>query len=267
MEQKLLVKIIIPVYKTDLNEFEKLALLRCFSVFEKFPIIFIKPKHLNLSIFNKMFGNRFSEESFPDDYFTSIKGYNRLMLSKEFYERFLDSKYILIYQTDAYVFEDKLEMWCSKGYDYIGAPWLPKSKYLKWPLYIFLQIKRYITLKTQEFNSPIRLIYSVGNGGFSLRNTEKFHAIIQQMSNTAKFYVDHCDKSIYNEDVFWGLEVNRREKKLNIPPYKEALAFAFEENPETAFILNKKQLPFGTHAWYKSKQLNFWKKYIQTEHK
>ena len=32
---------------------------------------------------------------------------------------------MLIYQLDAYVFKDELLNWANKGYDYIGAPWLP----------------------------------------------------------------------------------------------------------------------------------------------
>jgi hypothetical protein len=36
-------------------------------------------------------------------------------LSASFYERFLDTKYILIYQLDAFVFKDELQEWCDKG--------------------------------------------------------------------------------------------------------------------------------------------------------
>ena len=28
---------------------------------------------------------------------------------------------MLIYQLDCYLFEDKIDEWCNKGYDYIGA--------------------------------------------------------------------------------------------------------------------------------------------------
>ena len=32
---------------------------------------------------------------------------------------------MLIHQLDAFVFEDKLMDWVKRGFDYIGAPWLP----------------------------------------------------------------------------------------------------------------------------------------------
>ena len=31
---------------------------------------------------------------------------------------------MLIYQLDAFVFQDDLAYWCQQNYDYIGAPWL-----------------------------------------------------------------------------------------------------------------------------------------------
>lgn len=31
----------------------------------------------------------------------------------------------MIYQLDAWVFNDELSSWCSLGYDYIGAPFFP----------------------------------------------------------------------------------------------------------------------------------------------
>lgn len=79
---------------------------------------------------------------FPDTYFKGIAGYNRLMMSPEFYETFAQWEYILIYQTDAWVFSDRLSEWCSKGYDYIGAPWIPKPKYRKLYYRIFNFLKR-----------------------------------------------------------------------------------------------------------------------------
>ena len=35
---------------------------------------------------------------------------------------FLEYQYMLIYQLDAFVFEDKLDYFCELGYDYIGIP-------------------------------------------------------------------------------------------------------------------------------------------------
>lgn len=65
---------------------------------------------------------------FNEQYFDSRKSYNELMLSVDFYRSFREYQYMLIYQLDAFVFEDQLEYWCNKGYDYIGAPWIKANK-------------------------------------------------------------------------------------------------------------------------------------------
>ena len=95
-----------------------------------------------------------------------MEGYNELLLSENFYTTFSAFKYILIYQPDSYVFRDELMEWCKEGYDYIGAPWL-------------------------EDNDEQIKLNGVGNGGFSLRNIEKFLYIfskckIQTMNETIK---------------------------------------------------------------------------------
>jgi hypothetical protein len=82
----------------------------------------VQPEGLENDYITKKYSN-ISVESFPKRYFENIEGYNELLLSASFYERFLDTKYILIYQLDAFVFKDELQEWCDKGYDYI-APWI-----------------------------------------------------------------------------------------------------------------------------------------------
>ena len=78
-------------------------------------------------------------ETFDPAYFTSIQGYNRLLLSTEFYQRFLGSAYLLICQLDVFVFRDELAGWVARGYDYVGAPWVsstagqrPASTWPRW---------------------------------------------------------------------------------------------------------------------------------------
>jgi hypothetical protein len=64
-------------------------------------------------------------------------------------------------------------------------------------------------------------------------------------------------EDLYNEDMFWSIEVNRKKKRLNIPSCKTGLAFSIENFPERAMRLNNNQLPFGCHAW--DKHLDFWR--------
>lgn len=103
-----LVKIVIPVYKTDLNVYETISLNQVVHVFKDYTKIIIKPASLDIKVILGKYENQFDVQDFDDDYFIDLVGYNSLMLSPEFYKRFLDSKYILIYQLDAFVFRDEL---------------------------------------------------------------------------------------------------------------------------------------------------------------
>ncbi|AYN03261.1 DUF5672 family protein [Flavobacterium sp. 140616W15] len=125
------VKIIIPIYKEHFGELEEKSFLQCVKVLKNYDIVLVQPEGLDNSYITNEF-NQIKAISFPKRYFENIDGYNELLLSSLFYEAFLDSEYILIYQLDAFVYKDALEEWCQKGYDYIGAPWIatPESTIL-----------------------------------------------------------------------------------------------------------------------------------------
>ena len=114
--------IIIPIYQEKLSKTEEISLAQSIRILGSHPIVIIKPKSLNISHLQQQYP-QISFENFDDTYFKGTLSYNRLMLSEEFYSRFLAYEYMLIYQLDAFVFRDELEYWCAKGYDYIGAPW------------------------------------------------------------------------------------------------------------------------------------------------
>lgn len=57
------------------------------------------------------------------NYLCSFKKYNEFCCKKEFYHIFARYDYMLIYQTDCWVFEDRLDYFMGLGYDYYGAPW------------------------------------------------------------------------------------------------------------------------------------------------
>ena len=82
-----LVKVIIPVYKAELSEFEKVSLDRSYQILQNHPLTVIKPQSLAINSLLAEYP-RLTVEEFNDSYFKSISGYNRLMLSPEFYRRF-----------------------------------------------------------------------------------------------------------------------------------------------------------------------------------
>jgi hypothetical protein len=252
------VAVIIPFYKDQLTDFEKIALEQCFKVLADYPIIAIKPDRLVLTADHAKHPF-FKIVSFSNSYFNSIQGYNRLMLDNVFYNAFLDYKYILVYQLDAFVFKDELNYWCDQGFDYIGAPWIRAVDYS-----FFKSIKRNIqyyihTRYDIQINgepSYKQFEYKVGNGGFSLRRTQKFHDLCIKFRDKIDYY-NSRELHLFNEDVFWSVEVNRKRKNLKIPGYKKALKFSVEFHPERAFAINKNELPFGCHAW--DLTIEFWK--------
>ena len=140
------VAIITPIYKFPLSEDEQISwssIRKHLSSYEHYVVL---PKGLDED--TPMLGPEIKISTFADWYFKNIEGYNSLLLSLEFYEKFSNFDFILLVQLDALVLKNDLEKWCAKGWDYIGAPWTG-----------FL---------TAEGAKPL---YGVGNGGFSLRKT------------------------------------------------------------------------------------------------
>ena len=248
--KKKLVKVVIPIYKIDLSDTEQKSLNQCVKILGDFPIVFAQPESLNSDTIN--FNGLIKKETFEDRYFVDVFGYNSLMLSNVFYERFDDSEFILIYQLDAFVFKNELKYWCLKGYDYIGAPWISsENKFLK-----IFQSKR---KKAREI-----IFFKVGNGGFSLRKVSSSIKVTQQLKEEIEENLKRERNDFWiMEDVFWSLKVPTYFSDFKIPNYKEAIAFAIDRKPKKALKLNNNQLPFGCHGFDKPKVKSFWKSKLE----
>lgn len=217
------VVILIPIYYSVFSEEEKCSLRQCLKVLSEYPIFFIIPD--NLEVENDLICEKVQYVKVPEQWMDSIESYSKMLCSIEFYERFIEFEYILIYQLDAFVFQDRLQEFCEAGYDYYGAPWL----YGAW-------------------NGKKRIY--VGNGGFSLRRTR---AVIRLL-----------ETDIYeegHEDAFFG---GCRTDYFRVAPIDIALRFAFETDVRKCYLMNSKQLPFGCHAWHKW-DYSFWKPFIAEE--
>lgn len=273
--------IAIPIYQKISDSQEILSLKQGLKIFANHPIIFICPESFNQSCFDQylQLHSNISFERFDDKNFKSTKSYSTMLLDAEFYKKFQDYEFMLIYQTDAYVFEDRLIYWCDKGFDFIGAPWFKKFD---------------ASGKEKEF------IPVAGNGGFSLRNISKINELMtrrltfKQMFNlrnilaksrtkshkniifTARFFANFlrkknsfaeicnfiCDNSIPpNEDYFFASTFPEIFPEFISAKAFDAIAFAFEVQPENLYKMNGEKLPFGCHAWTKYSP-DFWKKFI-----
>lgn len=242
------VAVIVPVYKEVFTRHESMSFKRCLKVLGNHPIFLIAPDGLSLQ--DSSFRDECPIIYFPKDYFKGIREYNRLMFSGEFYRRFLEFQYILIYQLDSFVFSDQLLYWCRSNYDYIGAPWLglDRREEVRGLLPIWER-------KSLFRNILRRDISNVGNGGFSLRRVRTFLLFSQILSRKAMTWPR-------NEDIFWSFVLPCYYPLFRKPSAELALRFAFELNPRQAFELTGKELPFGCHAWGKY-DFDFWKEKIE----
>lgn len=258
MEKKDIV-VVIPVYRITLSDDEHLSLAQCVAVLSDYQIAIIKPESLDINIITSKYA-QLKVESFPDECFAGLRGYNKLVLSDAFYHRFARYQYMLIYQLDAYVFKDELLFWAEKGYDYIGAPWIP-PKHSHLTITGRIKLVAIYTLFT-IFNDERRKLkkycnYQVGNGGFSLRKVSKMIEITRFYKCKIDEYMSD-DKPFYPEDVFLLLELNSRNYHLKKPKFKEALKFSIEENPLWGYNYNHNVLPFGCHDWNHESYASFW---------
>lgn len=251
--KKNLATIVIPVYKTKLTKGEKKSLRRCVKILGDYPIVFVHPEFLDTSEIS--FNGLIKSEAFDEKYFDGILGYNELMLTSDFYARFLDSTYILIYQLDAYVFRDELADWCLKGYDYIGAPWIASKN---------TNIKKFLKLFHSNHKRKRAVVFhKVGNGGFSLRKVESCLRVTTEFKDDIQEHLQlDCKDFRLMEDVYWSLRVPSIFPEFNIPEYQEAVGFAIDRKPKLAMKLNDNNLPFGCHGFEKPKVKEFWNEII-----
>lgn len=272
--------IVIPIYKETLKSFEIISVEQCIAVLSDYTIHFVCPKGLNVDFYKEKFSGTINFTYFDKYYFEGLAGYNRLMLSVGFYKAFGKYQYMLVYQTDCYVFRDELLDWANKGYDYIGGVWF--EGFVGNP---------YLGSK----------LWQAGNGGFSLRNIKPITRLLaskkpiknlqQLILEKKKLYKNgkiNFFKELFllplnvfgyqnnykykaeihnlNEDLFF-MEAYSKYKELKIPNVEDAVFFSWDRCP--AFLYEKLgQLPFACHAWYREDfpyvgNKIFWSKHIK----
>jgi hypothetical protein len=265
--------IAVPVYRCPLSDDEKISLRHLLHFLGGYDLTLIVPRSLNIS---DPLLRSLPVIRFDDEYFAGIPGYNKLMLSRDFYDTFKAYEYILIYQLDCLVFSNDLTSWCRKGWDYVGAPWFKDHK-----------------------DDTSEGFWAVGNGGLSLRRVSAFRRVLRSRRlltspielgrttrlfprspglrflvrilktglsacgyrNTMRYFATHFTEY---EDIFWSLHAKRAVPDFKIPTPGEALPFSFECAPRYCFEKNGRRLPFGCHAWHKTDPA-FWREMLTTQ--
>ena len=252
--------VIIPIHKLLSSLDEAISLIQNIRMLSKYDIYLIGPENIIKKFPNKIKKIQIFKKNFADYYFNSIKGYNKLLTSINFYESFNNYEYMLIAQLDSLVLKKNINYWINKKFSYIGAPWF------------------------EGFSNPHASgkLIGCGNGGFSLRKINDFIKVLDKikyvgypsnfLKNFTQTYLARLYYAIFLsfnrhpfiykiEDIFWGMLVPFRFNFFKIPPTNIALKFSFEVNPKLLFKINKNILPTGCHAWNKYDR-KFWEKIL-----
>lgn len=233
------VVITIPIYREDLTITEKISLQQLRRVLGKYPCVFVAPESLKFAY--EGLEKDIAVERFPDQWFTSITSYSRLLLNESYYARFAEYDYLLIYQLDAFVFADRLQEFCELGYDYIGAPIAPYN-----PIWHAIGAR-------------------VGNGGLSLRKIAAARRSLRQWEKMPRErqQIFH-DVFLRVEDAFWGWCGVQKDFEFQCAPLQVALQFSVQEEVQDCYrrIAEGSLKVFGCHGW-DGTHASFWRGQIE----
>ena len=250
--------VVVPVYTTALGEDDQMSLRRTVRMLGQHPLAIACPQGLDLTPLAPLWqGVTPRVERFDAAYFDGVEGYNRLLLSPGFYARFSETEYLLICQTDAYVFADRLDEWVARGHDYIGAPWIASPRNA-WNVGLQRLTNLFRPVGKQEQH-----YFRVGNGGFSLRRVAMMRRITEeQRADIDARLARRSEDNLHVEDKFFSLVAPTRYPHMRIPDYREAVDFCIDRRPHLALRLNGGRLPFACHGFNTRNVRRFWQPLI-----
>ncbi len=228
------VAILIPVYKTTFNLFERISLTQTLKILREYPIYLIVPENMEGNEF-KGLNQAVYLKRFSDSFFVDKSTYSKLCLSEDFYICFKSYQYVLICQLDAFVFRDNLMEFCLMNYDYIGAP--TNHDYIGCSV--------------------------VGNGGLSLRKIKSVLRIIREKERIMK---ESGFREIFEraEDNFFSYCGRNKKIEFTVPNRKVASRFAVQRDVSHGLRdVYKEGIPFGIH-YFPSLNYLFWKPVIES---
>lgn len=259
--------IVIPIWKETLDCVEEISLKRLRKVLvddkmnvgvwdelkDYSPVYLVCPEGLDTTAYENIYNVGDTEidlkkVEFDASYFKSTATYSQLCISYDFYKAFDEYEYMYIHQLDCYLFKDEFNMWCNKGYDYIGGPII--STECGWNT-----IKK--TRNGAEKWQPL-----VGNGGFSLRKIETFIEITNPEGELRQTYnlTDEMLKNVIFEDKYFCNDLYNIYQ-LEIPDWKTAASFALDMSVDIVYnYLKLNPQPMAAHSI--DKNIRWWKHVI-----
>ena len=267
------VAIMVPLPSVNLSPDEVVSMAQLRKHLDGYDKYFLVPENVEVNI------DGFKSTPLDCKHFGSAANHNRMLYRTDFWEKFADYEFVMMYHLDALVFSDQLEEWCGRGIDFIGAPFLVCD------------------------SSPWAKEERVGNGGFALYRVPSVLKVLwrRYAADPSKYWEDHCWKLLefqasilrplraavpswlkgkataslrqqlqkmdhieVNErgnDLFWAYEATKYLPEFRIGTVDEGLAFAFETEPAACFKRTCGKLPFGCHAWGRYDR-EFWEKHL-----
>lgn len=260
--------VVLPLYRCFLDRYEKLSIQQCNRVLSKYDICVVAPEAVDIEWIRKVVPTGFVYRM-HSLYFRSAYHYSYMFLNEQFLKHFKNYDYILVYQTDAYVFRDEVKRWVNAGYSYVGAPWKLGA-------------------------CGARQVSLVGNGGFSLRSVEASIEAVKAARSIARNYSDEIPFDVPGgvgtaliklsllvarstgygvkdlrflrswsgqEDAFFGVVAPSLVEGYTVCPPSLAALFSIDRCPRWFYGNNGRKLPFGCHGWRRNDP-EFWASYI-----
>ena len=110
--------IVIPIVTSSIKDDELVSLRQCLHILGNRDIVYLCSEKLDTSFYeniNDEFGVPFAKQTFEPDCFSNVAAYNKLCFDLRLYRAFGNYQFLLLYQLDAFVFEDRLDYWCGRN--------------------------------------------------------------------------------------------------------------------------------------------------------
>ena len=194
MSKKSGLVIVTPIWQPQFSPIELRRIQSSLKLNSIFPHFFLAPEGLDTVHYHEEFPSS-SFKFFPSKFFRSVNDYNRLLLTKNFYETFQDFHHMLILQSDA-ILINPIDYQAMKEFDYIGAPWEKSVSIIRVGPRLFINSRLSRILPSTRFQ--------VGNGGLCFRNVKMFQDMFFKSPFSEIIEFASQKKLLQNEDVVWS---------------------------------------------------------------
>ena len=253
--------VVIPVHKPLLTNEETISLLACYNYLKEYDCFLLFPEGMDTFAYVEIFPSLILKPVLQV-WLASVKAYNQMKTSMEFYGLFPSYDFLMTYELDAFIFSNEIKNHFGYYYDFIGAPMVSNNirdeglnsgfsiRNIKACMSVIKKLKAFkVNWKLKRF------IY--WNIPFAKKLIREQNIFLLKDGYLKAFY----RHEYFHEDYIFTKIIPLLFVEFNVAPFEKALQFSFESQPELLFKKNGNKLPLGCHAWVKN--LTFWKDFIK----